>query len=202
MPRGRPPGAKNKNSDRKPKKVSVKVFRRDDKLDAIEEEAYKLLDQVTKSIFPDLAKVEIDLAWRKGVPVDSDGKQLWLTKLFIKDEMNRQHTDCDAVVQINHSHWILDACTDDMKIGALDESLCVIGVKKENDGEIRLDENKRPVLGKRKPTSCFPENVKRHGLWNDALVAVVEAATEAEQRPLLAHPNKGAGKAKQPRAQA
>lgn len=199
MPRGRPPGAKNK--ERKPKKVSVKAFRRDDKLDASEKEAYKLLDQVTKSIFPDLKNVEIDLAWRKGVQADSDGK-VWLVKLYLKDELNRQQTECDAVVQINHSAWILEDCTDDMKMAAFDFACCEIGVKKFDDGEIRMDENDRVVLGKRKPDAYFPENVKRHGLWNDALVAVVEAATEAEQRPLLAHPNKGSGKEKQPRAQA
>lgn len=187
--RGRPPGSKNK--DKKIKKVHVSVFKRGNDLGERERNAYELLDSVIDTTFPDLSDVKIDMAWRGNVRQDADGNT-WLTKLYLKDEMNRQDTNVDVVIQINKTAWSSSEVSEEMKLASLDFSLCEIRVHKHEDGEIKRDENKRPVLGRRKPASYFPENVRRHGLWNERLKEVIEAAHDANDKPLLKMPSKEA----------
>ncbi|HEV3341408.1 MAG TPA: putative metallopeptidase [Pirellulales bacterium] len=173
------------------KKVNVKLL--DRKHAGQITEPYRMMEELIEQFHSHLIDAKIAIAWRFGWKANTDG-HVTLGQAKKGSDLDREMHDHDFVILLNHEAWN-GSLNVDQKRALMDHELCHCEVSKDQNGEPKIDENKRTVYRIRKhDIEEFREIVARHGCYKEDLEAFVAAANEDRKRPLLkAHqpPNEG-----------
>lgn len=167
----------------KPKAIKIKIIPRDDKKLAVE---YRLLAELVAAHHEHLAEARIALAWRLDVKPSVDNR-LHLGKARLQNDLQRQLHGFDFVIELNQAAWEAADFPIESKRALLDHELCHCQVSRDpKTGEVRRDENNRPVFRIRKhDIEEFIEIVQRHGCWKGDLEEFAKAAVDKKGQPLL-----------------
>jgi hypothetical protein len=92
----------------------------------------------------------------------------------------------DIVILLNHEAWNSAEFSEKQMRALLDHELVHAEVAKNDDGEVKTDEQGRTCYRIRKhDIEEFTEIVHRHGLWKSDLARFAQVAMEQKKAPLL-----------------
>jgi len=164
------------------KKVNVKLLER--KHAGQVTEPYRIMEEIIEAHHKHLIDAKIAIAWRFGWKANTDG-HVTLGQAKKGSDLDREMHDHDFVILLNHEAWN-GSLNPDQKRALMDHELCHAEISKDQNGEPKIDENKRTVYRIRKhDIEEFREIVARHGCYKEDLEAFVAAANEDRARPLL-----------------
>lgn len=150
----------------KPKFEKYQVIREDED-PGLYERLERLVESGHKS---QLEPAHIALAWAHDVKPDKDGFwQLWAVK--VPSKVDRGLHGKDLVIILNDNAW---RALPEKHDAILDEALCACVREVDKHGDFKEDAKGRPVFHVRKaPLRVFPENIRRHGFWLQAVTDFV-----------------------------
>lgn len=177
-------GMRRMKAGKKKKRVLVRLIERDLEKGEIAH-PYRVLDKMVDDNHGHLKSAKIALAWRYGWKTDPDGR-LKLGQARKASELDREMHCYDFVILLNHEAWNAAEFSEKQMAALIDHELCHCEVAKDEQGEVKEDEQGRTIWRIRKhDVEEFTEIVSRHGLWKGDLEKFAKAAIEKSKAPLM-----------------
>lgn len=141
---------------------------------------YARLDAVVQRFHKtQLGDARIVIVWVSDVKADREGLvKYWWIELLTKAK--KHLAGFDIMLKLNEATFkALPTCRD----AILDEALCAVVPVVDKNGDHKRDTRDRPLFLTRKPRiQVFPENCRRHGLWQaEANTFVLEMRDRAHE---------------------
>lgn len=141
---------------------------------------YSFIDWLVANHLPDLVDVRFGVSWHNNMKPDSDGRtELGMSRLV--GDPARQQCSLDVNIILNQEWWHHNATTDEMRKAMLHHQLMHVGVRKDDNGDVKTDELNRPRLYNRKHNvEEFREVISAHGMYVDELAQTYRIMRESE----------------------
>ena len=145
---------------------------------------YEFVDWVIANHLPDLIDVRIGICWHHNMKPDTDGRiELGICRLV--GDPARQQCSLDVNIILNQEWWHHNATSDEMRKALFMHQMMHIGVRKDDNGDVKKDELGRVRLYNRKHNvEEFREVIQEYGLYVDDLSRTYDVMRQAE----LTHP--------------
>lgn len=141
---------------------------------------YEFIDWVTANHLPDLVDVRIGISWHNNMKPDSDGRTELGTCRLVGDPA-RQQSSLDVNIILNQEWWYHNATSDEMRKALIMHQMMHIGVRKDDNGDVKKDELSRTRLYTRKHNlEEFREVIGVFGMYVDELSTAYNVMREAE----------------------
>jgi hypothetical protein len=146
-----------------------------------------MVDWVIANHLPDLVEVKIGITWHNNLKPDSDGKiEIGMSRSV--GDPARQRCGLDWEIVLNQEWWHHPQTSDEMRKAMLHHQMMHIGLRKDDNGDMKKDELERPRLYTRKHNvEEFREVIQAHGLYVDELAQTYQIMrsmdTETEGTP-------------------
>jgi hypothetical protein len=139
-------------------------------------EPYQILNEALRW-HGDLREAELGLAWRKNWTTDADGK-ITLGKCVKVSDLQREFMDYDFIIVLNKEIWHAQEWGHDKKLALMDHELCHATTALDEFGDVKYNEQDRPVFRTRKhDIEEFREVVERHGCYKADLEEFAKTLT-------------------------
>jgi hypothetical protein len=145
---------------------------------------YDRLTNILLAHHEDVVDARFALAWRLAWKPDVDGHVI-LGQCRKVSDLDREIVDAyDFIIILNKEWWDDPLVTDQQRNALLDHECCHAAVKRDEAGDVAIDERGRTVYRIRKhDVEDFAEIADRHGCYKRDLEAFAAALDRARQRP-------------------
>lgn len=157
-------------------------------------EVYDMMRELIVQHHPELVEAQICLFWRYGIKPNKDG-QIQLGQCKKISDFDRELSDYDFAIVLNHDFWFDAETTDVHRRALLDHELChAAPVYEDPDASNPVQRRTESTMVhearlcwriRKHDVEEFSEIIERHGLWTHELQRMARKILAREELPLL-----------------